>query len=289
MYNIIPLILILISLGVIIVIAVKKFSLLANLDVANMPAEREAKFKERIISNRLKRTFFKWWSKLLKLLSPLAVATGNFFSRSLERLTKLKEEYKKSPLPVDDLEQKLNQLFNEAAELKKQNDFVKVEKKYIEIIGLDSKNIRVFKELGRLYFEEKNYEEAKQTFEHLLKLKQDDEEIYDNLAQIAKAEGDLKQAKKEYLKFLEINKQSAQTYFNLALVYQAMGKMKLAVNNLKQALAIEPSQPRYLDTMLEISIMIKDKAMALDSYKKLLEVNPENQKLEEFKKQIDAL
>ncbi len=289
MYNIIPLILILISLSVIIVIVVKKFSILSNLDVKNIPAEREAKFKERIISNRLKRTFFKWWSKITKFLSPLAAATLNFFNGSLTNLIKLKNEYQKTTLPADDNEQRINRLYIEADEFKKQNDFVNAEKKYIEIIGLDSKNIKVFKELGRLYFEMKNYEEASQTFEHLLKLKQDDEEIYDNLAQIAKAKGDLEQAKKEYLKYLEINKQSAQTYFNLALVYQAMGKMKLAVNNLKKALAIEPSQPRYLDTMLEISIMIKDKVMALDSYKKLLEVNPENQKLEEFKKQIDQL
>ena len=51
MFNIIPLLLILLSFGVIIYIVVKKFSILANLDVDSIPAEREAKFKEKIIND----------------------------------------------------------------------------------------------------------------------------------------------------------------------------------------------------------------------------------------------
>ena len=41
--------------------------------------------------------------------------------------------------------------------------------------------------------------------------------------------------------------------------------------------------------MLEISIIVKDKALALDAYKKLFKTNPENNKIAEFKKQIDEL
>jgi hypothetical protein len=41
--------------------------------------------------------------------------------------------------------------------------------------------------------------------------------------------------------------------------------------------------------MVEISIIIKDKAMALDAYQKLFKTNPNNNKIVEFKKQIDEL
>ena len=109
------------------------------------------------------------------------------------------------------------------------------------------------------------------------------------MAKIAKEKGDLNQARDEYLKSININKQNAQTHFSLAEVYQAMGKMIEAVRTLKKALKIEPANPRYLDTMLEISIITKDKALALDAYEKLLKANPENNKLEEFKRQIDEL
>jgi hypothetical protein len=76
MYNIIPLILILLSLGIMAIIIVRKFPALANLDVDNIPAEKEAKFKEQIISNRLKRSFIKWGSKFIRLVKPL----GNYLA-----------------------------------------------------------------------------------------------------------------------------------------------------------------------------------------------------------------
>ena len=288
MYNLISLILILLSLSIIIVLVVRKFPMLSSLDVENMPAEKEAKFKERILSGRLKRSFFKWWVKINKLWQPSSQFIANFFQWALNKLNELKTE-KKPAAASQDRQEKINQLFQEAEEAKKQADEVAAEKKLIEIIGLDSKNIRAFKELGRFYFEQGNFEEAKQTFEHILKLKQDDEDIYDSLAQIAKEKGDLNLAREEYLRLLEINKQSAQTYFNLALVYQAMGNIKEAIAKLKKALKIEPNNPRYLDTMIEISIINKDKFLALDAFKKLVKVNPENQKIKEFKKQIDLL
>ena len=290
MYNIIPLILILVSLCVIIIIIVRKFSALASLDVKSIPAEKEAKFKEQIISNRLKRNITKWSAKLGKLIKPIGMLVGKLFKWVYQKLNQLKENYKSEEiLSNNDSKQSIEQLFIEAEEFNKQNDLAMAEKKYIEIIRLDSGNIKAFKDLAKLYFERKNYEEAKQTFEHVLKLKEDDEEIYNGLAQIAKEKGNLVQARDGYLKALDINSQRSQTYFDLALVYQAMENVKEAIVNIKKALQIEPNNPRYLDTMLEISIIDKDGALAIEAYKKLAEVNPDNQKLAGLKEQIDEL
>ncbi|MDO8667586.1 MAG: tetratricopeptide repeat protein [bacterium] len=290
MYNIVPLLLILISFSIIIVIVVRKFSVLANLDVASIPAEKEARFKERIISNRLKRNIIKWSAKLGRLSAPAARGVGQFFKFSLHKLYQLKNDYQTKEAGENlNFDKKTEQLFRQIEECKKRGDLGLAENKCIEIIGLDSKNIEAFKALGRLYFEKKQYEEAKQTFEHVLKLKEDDEDIYENLAQIAREKGDLDGARDEYLKLINVNKQNAQTHFNLASVYQAMGKWPEAISSLKKALKIEPANPKYLDTMLEISIIIKDKALALDAYKKLLKTNPENNKIAEFKRQIDEL
>lgn len=281
MYNIIPLLLILICLSVIIAIISGKFSVLAVLDVENIQAEKEARRKERIISNRIKRNIVKYLAKLSGILRPLFVIFGNFLKSALNKLYYIHQK-SGEPKIVD-------ALFLQAEEFKRRGDLDAAEKKYIEIIGADSKNLEAFKELGRVYFEKKEFEEAKQTFEHILKLKKDDEEIYENLARIAKAKGDLGQARDEYLKSISVNKQNAQTYFNLAEIYRAMGKFSEAAGSLKKSLKIEPANPKYLDTMLEISIIIKDKKLASDTYAKLLKANPENNKLDEFKKQIDEL
>ncbi len=290
MYNIIPLILILTSLSVIIVIIVRKFSALASLDVENIPAEKEAKFKERIISSRLKRNFIKWSSRLTRLVRPIFELVSRFFKWLFNKLNKLEEDYKSEKvLSNSDAKQKIEKLFGEAEELKKTGDLAGSEKIYIEIIGLDSKNMKAFKSLGQFYFERKDFEEAKQTFEHILKLEEDNEEAYDGLAQIGREKHGPKQAKDDYIEALDINSQRSQTYFDLALVYQAMNDIDKSIANIKQALRIEPNNPRYLDTMLEISIINKDKGLALDAYKKLTEVNPDNQKLAEFERQIDEL
>lgn len=290
MYNIIPLILILLSLGVVIIIVVRKFPALSSLDVESIPAEKEARFKEQIISNRLKRSIIKWRTKIAKLITPIGQVVNRFFKWLYDRLSQLREDYKsKEVLSDSDHREKVEQLFNEAEEVKKQDDLTSAEKKYIEIIGLDSKNIKAFKALAQLYFEDKNYEEAKETLEHILKLKHDDEEVYSSLAQVARGKGDLTEARNEYLKAIDINNKRSEDYFNLALVYQAMENIDEAVTSIKKALQIEPNNPRYLDSALELSIINKDKALALDAYQKLLEVNPDNQKLEEFKKQVDSM
>jgi tetratricopeptide (TPR) repeat protein len=290
MYNIIPLLLILVSLSIIIVIVARKFPVLANLDVANIPAEKEARFKERIISNRLKRNVIKRLAKLSRLFAPFGRSVSDFFKLSLHRLDQLRNDYLTREAAQDvDIAQKIEQLFIQAEELGRDGDLAGAENRYIAIIGLDSRNFKAFKKLGRVYFEKKQYEEARQTFEHVLKLKKDDEDVYENLAQIAQKTGDLNKARDEYLKLITINKQNAQTHFSLACVYQAMGRWMEATGSLKKALRIEPANPKYLDTMLETSIIVKDKALALDTYRKLSEVNPENNKLVEFKKQINEM
>ncbi|MEA3398584.1 MAG: hypothetical protein U9R06_02465, partial [Patescibacteria group bacterium] len=86
MYNIIPLVLILVSLTVIIVIITRKFPALANIDLGTIQTERETKFKERIISNRIKRGYYKYYSKLAKLAKPIGGVIVDFFKWGYKKL-----------------------------------------------------------------------------------------------------------------------------------------------------------------------------------------------------------
>ncbi len=283
MYNIIPLIIILISLSIIVFIVVKKFPAFSSVDVTSIKAEKEAKFKERIISNRLKRNIMKWYTKILKIIRPAGRSMSSFLKWLFNKSMELKNRYKDEPImPFSNIKSRIENLFREADELKQRGELEKVEKKLIEIVGLDSKNIKAFKTLGELYFERKDYEEARQTFAHILKLSKS-QEVYDSISSLSDASEENK------LKISEADRERGLAYFNLSLVHQSMNDIDEAINCLKQALAIEPNNPRYLDTLLEIGIINKDKILALDAYKKLVQVNPENQKLAELKEQIDQL
>jgi tetratricopeptide (TPR) repeat protein len=269
MYNIVPLILILISLSIIIVISVRKFSVLSNLDVDNIPAEKEARFKERIISNRIKRNTVKWWSKFSRLVAPLFVWLGDFLKDYYYKLHELKKEYQPEvKLSTDEKESLIGKTLADVEELYRQEDYEAAEKSLIDIISQDPTNLKAFKKLADIYLEENNFEEAKQTYEHILKLLETKDLVADEI---------------------EKDRQTAQIYFNLAEVESEQARYDQAITYAKQALKIEPNNPRYLDTMLEISIIKKDKIQALDAYEKLRKSNPENEKLDILREQIDEL
>ncbi len=274
MFNIVPLVIIVICLIVIINIVIKKFSALASLDVSSIQSEREAKFKERIMSNRLKRNYFKYYSRVIKIVRPIEEALSKFFKMLYRKLIEFKDGYNNESSMVLDTEARINKLLAEAEELIKSDNCDEAEKRYIEIISMDSKHIKTFRLLGQLYMEEKKYQEAEQTLAHVLKLIE--REMNPDLGQ--------KNGSNE-----EINRHLAETYFNLAEVSKGKNNLQEALSHINEALEMIPNSPRYLDTKLEISIINKDKNSALEAYDKLVEVNPENQKLAAFKEQIDEL
>ena len=270
MFNVIPLIVILISLSVIIVVVVRKFSALASLDVDNMPAEKEARFKEKLISERLKRGFLKWNFKIKKNIGPALSSTGRGFSWVYERLNEIKDKHTpEKKLSEVDVDKKINGLYIQVEELLKENNLLEAEKYLIEIIGLNSKESKAFKMLADLYFEKKSFEEACQTYEHVLKMNEDS----------VSPEGDS----------VEVLSEKASLYFDISLACKDLENYSKALENINLALDIESSNPRFLDTKVEISIMSKDKDRAYRAFDRLKKANPENQKLAEIKERINLL
>ncbi|MCU0678901.1 MAG: hypothetical protein MUC28_00435 [Planctomycetes bacterium] len=277
MFNIIPLILILLSLSVIIVIVVRKFSILASLDVDSIPAEREAKFKEKIISNRLKRSFFKYYHKLFRILKPIADGGQSAGRWLFDKLVEFKENYNRDAAPLKSGAEAADKLFGEASELMRSEDWEGAEKKFIEIISFDSQNYRAFRELGNLYYLRKDYNEAKQSLAHALRLI---EQNSGGIGNSPAAENEMGNGNGCLI---------ASINYDLAEVLREIADLNGAMAHIKQALQLEPNNPRYLDIKLEISIINKDKIAALDAFEKLQAVNPENQKLAEWEKQISEL
>lgn len=270
MFNIIPLILIVAGLGVIIVIVGRKFSALANLDVDSMPAEKEARFREKILTNRLKRNFLKHYFRVARVAAPLGQALGRISKNAFDKLVSFREESAAEETPEENREQAAKKLLFEAEELAEAENYDEAEKKYIAAIGFDSRNIAAFRGLGLLYYERKDFNEARQTLEHALRLAEKD--FSENGG--AAAGG---------------NVRPAGIYSDLALVCRAMEVFEEAAGYVSHALDFEPNNPRYLDMKLELSIIRKDKPSALEAYDRLRGVNPDNNKLPEFKKQIREL
>ncbi len=261
MYNIIPLILICISLFIIIVIVVRKFPALANIDVENMPAEKEARFKEQIITGRMQKSMAKGKARLTKFFGFIGGWIGTLFKFTQNKLQEAKKNYSQpAALPVEDKKTMIEGLLAKNSVLDDRENFEEKETNLIKIIELDPRHAEAFIALGSLYAANKKYEEGKQAFAHVLKL-------------LGNEESD----------------QQSEVYYDLAAIYRDTGEAASSLETIKMAAKLAPNNPRYLDSLLEISIINKDKITAQDALDKLSSVNPENGKLAEFKDQIESL
>ena len=263
MFNIISLVIILVSLGIILAIVVKKLPLLASFDVSENPEEKAAETKDKIMEQRLKRKAKFFLNKFMPYGKLLKGGLKERAESLLDKFKGLEEKYKKkvkkdvlvTKEEHEDFEQSIDTLLKEADQLTDKEEYEEAEKKYIEILSMDAKNTEAYYGLGWLYFLQRSYEEAKQTYAHILKLDKDND----------------------------------KAFFALAEVCERIEDFDQAISFLEKALKIEPNNPKYLDLLVKLNIDIKKKEQAKEALKKLKEVNPENQKIKEFEGQIKEL
>ena len=253
----IPVFVIIISMGVMGFVVVKHASVLANLSINSIAREREKKFKDEIVSNRLKRGIKGWFFGVYGAFKP-------FIKKGVEFIDSVKHGMNESKIK-NSVNSKVNNvsgdvtevegMFKEVEELIKDEKFDECEKKLIAIIEIDHKNLDAFAMLGQVYFEKKNYDEAKQTLEHVIKLGGEHDE----------------------------------TFFDLAVICRTIGDMDQALVYVEKSVDMNENNPRFLDLYLEMLIEQKSKKRAGEVYEKLKSSNSGNAKLEQLKRSIDNL
>jgi tetratricopeptide (TPR) repeat protein len=283
-------------LAAIIFIVYKKLPLLATFDVSSIPEEKEAETKQKIMEERLIRKTKVFLNKIM----PFFQMIGNFLSRKIKNIQEgiltLEENYKKKTKKeilvtkeeFASQEKKIEVMIQQAEDFINRNDLAGSEKKYLEILSLDPKNVSAYRGLANLYILQKQYEEAKQIFEHILKLNKLDDLAYAGLGKIAEEKGEFQKAKEDYLQSIGIKNASIH-YFELGEVCQRMGSDSEARDNLLKALELEPSNPKYLDLLLIVAIKLQETNLAKKVLAKLTEVNPENQKIAKFESDIAGM
>jgi len=255
-YDIIPLVITIGCLVGIIIIIVRKFPVLASIDIESIKSEREAKQKEKIIASRLERKVESFKKGIFSLIIPIILKIKRIFKEKYNKISDWEKRHSKKKiapkLTPEEKEIEIKKLFFTADELIKKEKAEEAEKIFIEIISLDHKNIEAYKKLGNLYFEQKNYDYAIETLQYILKLNPRDIEVLIDLGTLLKQKGENTKALKFFSKAVEL----------------------------------EPTKPKSLDFLTDISIIIGNKELAENALQKLREVNPENKKIEEFEERI---
>jgi tetratricopeptide (TPR) repeat protein len=267
MFIYLSLILVLACLLIIFLIVSKKFTTLALLDLEHLPGRKEAKFKKQIITKRLDRDLEKVSHFFSRWRSFFEQRTGSFLHQLHLRLEHSQEKYLRAKkLTLSERQNKIAAWFSEAKEFAKKGNYEKSEELLIEAIALDYRYLPAFIELADVYFELRKYLEAKQTLLHVLKF----------LSRKNKNEFENYRPKKEL-------------YFSLAQINQQLGNFDEAIDNLHEALELEANNPRYLDLILELSIMKKDCALAENILSRLEQINPENKKISDFRERLQRI
>lgn len=279
------------------VILVIVWGKLGKISAVNYQASKAAKqvaVKRRLLEERLQRKFSTAGNKLSGFLQPVGRDLSARVKSWYQKAVDLEESYRHKILR-DSFKDKVSQqqhsggLLAEAHDFLTTGDLVEAEKKFIEILALDQMNIPAYQGLSELYLEQEDYDHARQTLEFLLKLDKNNASAYRSLGRLQAVKGDLKSAEQSYLKFLALDRTNINGYLELSEVYLQLEEPSKAFALADQASGLEPANPKVLDFLIEVSIITRDRQAALKGWRMLKEVNPENNKLDEFKARIDKL
>jgi len=268
---------------VIIFLIGRKIPKLKALDTETVPESKTAETRNRILLARMKRKTKIGKEIVQKGAKPVFGAIKNSLAKFFKKIYDLEKKYKKEaeekvPLKGKDLDQKIKTYLQEAEALVKAEKYSDAEKKYIEIVSLEPKNLIAYRGLAHIYQEQKEYKQALQTLQFVLKV------IVKESRSVTKKD-DLGREIKTVSNASEL----VEAHTDLGQIYELMNKNEKTFEHYEKALQFQPNNPRNLDQMIQIGIIVKNKSLVIDLIKRLEEVNPDNQKLKDYQEKVTEL
>jgi len=297
MIFIILLTIIALSLGIMIVIVIRHMPHLTAIDLVNLPKEKALKVKKKIIELRLKRklsgninTFYNKY--LIPSLTKIKALSIKFYNKIIEMEKHYKKEIKTQEvesLPDIEKQNALKSKIIQAEDFLTQEKYKEAEEVLIEVVAVDHKNIQAYLGLGQIYRAQKNFEHATEVYEYILKIEPENNDGLLGLARIAIKQNNHEYAMEIFDKLTKLNPDNASYYYEQAITLENLGEFQKALEVCQKAVDLKPNDPKYLDAMLNLSIISKKKYLALKMFDRLKDANPENQKLDEIKGRIEEI
>jgi tetratricopeptide (TPR) repeat protein len=246
--------------------------------------------KARIIHDRFDRALGGFGQKANSAAGKVMARIGSGYAQLRSKLKTIEKSFEREhPLTPEEREAKIVGLLTEARANVKLERFGMAEEAVIESLKLDPKRVEAYRVLADIYQSQKLYEQAKQTLEYLIRLDNRDEAAYERLGAVESILGQWSEAEANYLQSIGLSAKPALVRTELGEVYLKMGDLAKALEQFQAALVDEPYNPKYLDYFLETAILLGDVVASEEAYAVLETVNPENQKLAEFRARIDNL
>ena len=114
---------------------------------------------------------------------------------------------------------------------------------YQQALELDPASAGVLVNLGTIYFQMRDWEQAEHHYRRALEVDPEYALAYFNMGNLFDERGDRSQALLQYLMALRLDPNYADAHYNLALLYQASGQVMRAVRHWKAYLKLDGSSP----------------------------------------------
>ena len=270
------------SIGVIIFIVLRKFPTLSAIDTSDMQDEKQNKLKKDIMAERLARKLVERFGFIKNMSVPAWRVTKRVVKDLYSNIHTLEKQYRltrtekaRSSVPTRIVER---DIALEAQKYFKDGNLQKAEDAYISLIGYNEKNIDAYEGLAEVYFAKKEFDHAKKTLNYLLQIKEK------NIENEPK-----KKNNKGKKAISEDEREIAFHHFELGEIHEKNGDREKALRSFKEALKLDKKNPKYLDRLIESSIMQENKLLAQKTLDTLKEVNEDNTKLRDWQRRVDAL
>jgi tetratricopeptide (TPR) repeat protein len=301
--NIILIIIIVSSLALILSIIFKKLPQLKRVDPEKITEYKEKNIKKELIEKRLIQDLDSSKRKLSSITKPILSTIYDYLKKFYNYIYDLEEKYRQKLIKTH-FEDKISsetetiKHLEVADEFIKEKEYTQAENEYIEALKLDVHNLDIYKKLANLYFDNKDYDKAQETYEYIIKLSpqnetsftgKNDDYVYNRLGDIFTIKGDLNQAIINYQKAVELKDNNPIYYYNLSKTNLKLKQFEQALENVKKALNIEPDNSKLLDFLLDLSIIMGDKELANKTLNKLIAINPDNKKIPGARDKINQI
>jgi tetratricopeptide (TPR) repeat protein len=150
------------------------------------------------------------------------------------------------------------------------------EEGYLEAIKRNPTDRQAYEALGRLYLQNKNYQEASEIFEYLTKLDPTRDVYFSNLGLCYYSQKDFAKGATAYEKALALNSKIPTRWVNLALCFEALDQANKAVKALTQALNLDKLNIHYMMMLADAYVRIENVVRAEEVLEQILVQDPTN-------------
>ena len=278
---------------VIVFVVLRHWKEIRLLNPQSIQEELERQKREALLLQRFERVTKDRFVPLKALFQKIVHDGKSWYHRIYLRLVRLEKFYKQAKTPFaflgNEAKDRIRVLLDDARTLRKEGRYADAEKRYLEVLASDQRNPDAYKGLGLIYFKQKLFPQARETFEFLVKAKKADDTCFSALADIAEHDGDMERVEDMRRRAIEMRPRFAQRHAELAEFYLKQHQPAKAWPFAKQAGELEPSSSKYLELSIETAILLGDRNEARRQYDKLRLVSDDRLKFQTIKEKIDGM